>query len=150
MQRLTFLSETISWTIFEWKATQRIQQNERHWNEHVSHTHTHTHTLSLSLSLSLTHTHTHTHTTGLKEVWGRVRHTLDPNGLKYFGRNSSLISSYHMNLQNESSHSEGSEKKRRKVVSQKGKLLADIFRGREERLQILKRMAEKNRRSRIS
>ena len=47
------------------------------------------------------------------------------------------------NLQNESSHSEGSEKKRRKVVSQKEKLLADIFRGREERLQILKRMAEK-------
>ena len=32
--------------------------------------------------------------------------------------------------------------KRRKVASQKEKLLADIFRGREERLQILKRMAE--------
>jgi len=47
------------------------------------------------------------------------------------------------NLQNESNRSEGSEKKRRKVVSQKEKLLADIFRGREERLQILKRMAEK-------
>jgi hypothetical protein len=54
------------------------------------------------------------------------------------------------NLQNESNRSEGSQKKRRKVVSQKEKLLADIFRGREERLQILKRMAEKNRRSRIS
>ena len=47
------------------------------------------------------------------------------------------------NLQNESNSSEGSEKKRRKVVSQKEKLLADIFRGREERLQILKRMAGK-------
>jgi len=58
--------------------------------------------------------------------------------------------SLRQNLQNESSHSEGSEKKRRKVVSQKEKLLADIFRGREERWQILKRMAEKNRRSRIS
>jgi len=34
------------------------------------------------------------------------------------------------NLQNESNRSEGSEKKRRKVVSQKEKLLADIFCGR--------------------
>ena len=58
--------------------------------------------------------------------------------------------SLRQNLQNESNRSEGSEKKRHKVVSQKEKLLADIFRGREERLQILKRMAEKNRRSRIS
>ena len=58
--------------------------------------------------------------------------------------------SLRQNLQNESSHSEGSEKKRRKVVSQKEKLLADIFRGREERLHILKRMTEKNRRNRIS
>ena len=47
------------------------------------------------------------------------------------------------NLQNESNSSEGSERKRPKVVSQKEKLTADIFRGREERLQILKRMAEK-------
>jgi len=47
------------------------------------------------------------------------------------------------NLQNESNCSEGSEKKRRKVVSQKEKLLAHTFRGREERLQILKRMTEK-------
>ena len=51
--------------------------------------------------------------------------------------------SLRQNLQNESNRSEGSEKKRRKVVSQKEKLLADIFLGREERLQILKRMAEK-------
>lgn len=51
--------------------------------------------------------------------------------------------SLRQNLQNESHRSEGSEKKRRKVVSQKEKLLADIFHGREERLQILKRMAEK-------
>ena len=51
--------------------------------------------------------------------------------------------SWRQNLQNESNRSEGSEKKRRKVVSQKEKLLADISRGREERLQILKRMAEK-------
>jgi len=58
--------------------------------------------------------------------------------------------SLRQNLQNESNRSEGSEKKRRKVVSQKEKLLADISRGREERLQILKRMTEKNRRSRIS
>jgi hypothetical protein len=50
--------------------------------------------------------------------------------------------SFRQNLQNESNRSEGSETKRRKVVSQKEKLLADIFRGREERLQILKRMAE--------
>jgi len=46
-------------------------------------------------------------------------------------------------LQNESNRSEESEKKRHKVVSQKEKLLADIFLGREERLEILKRMAEK-------
>ena len=39
--------------------------------------------------------------------------------------------------------SEGSEKKRRKDVSQKEKLLADIFCGCEEQLQILKRIAEK-------
>ena len=51
--------------------------------------------------------------------------------------------SLRQNLQNKSNHSEGSEKKRCKVVSQKEKLLADVFRGREERLQILKRMAEK-------
>jgi len=51
--------------------------------------------------------------------------------------------SLRQNLQNKSNRSEGSEKKRRKVVSQKEKLLADIFRGHEERLQILKRMAEK-------
>jgi hypothetical protein len=38
-------------------------------------------------------------------------------------------------------------KKRRKVIIQKGKLRAEISRGREERLQILKRMAEKNRSS---
>ena len=41
--------------------------------------------------------------------------------------------SLRQNLQNESNRSEGSEKKRRKVVSQKEKLLADIFLGREER-----------------
>ena len=58
--------------------------------------------------------------------------------------------SLRQNLQNESNRSEGSGKKRRKVLSQKEKLLANIFRGREERLQILKRMAEKNIRSRIS
>ena len=46
--------------------------------------------------------------------------------------------SLRQNLQNESNRSEGSEKKRYKVVSQKEKLLADLFRGREERLQILK------------
>ena len=51
--------------------------------------------------------------------------------------------SLRQNLQNESNRSEGSERKRRKVVGQKEKLLADIFRGREERFQILKRMAEK-------
>jgi len=47
--------------------------------------------------------------------------------------------SLRQNLQNESNCSEES----RKVVSQKEKLLAHIFRGHEERLQILKRMAEK-------
>ena len=47
------------------------------------------------------------------------------------------------NLQIERNCSGGSEKKRREVVSQKEKLLADIFRGHEEQLQILKRMAEK-------
>ena len=51
--------------------------------------------------------------------------------------------SLRQNLQNESNRSEGSEKKRRKVVSQNEKLLADIFHGREERLQILKRMTQK-------
>ena len=51
--------------------------------------------------------------------------------------------SLRQNLQNECNRSEGSEKKRRKVVSQKEKLMADIFTGHEERLQILKRMAEK-------
>ena len=40
--------------------------------------------------------------------------------------------SLRQNLQNESNHSEESEKKRRKVVSQKEKLLADIFCGRDE------------------
>ena len=55
----------------------------------------------------------------------------------------SWFNKWRQNLQNESNHSEESGKKRRKVVSQKGKLLADIFHGREERLQILKRMAEK-------
>ena len=59
--------------------------------------------------------------------------------------------SLRQNLQNESNRSDGSEKKRREDVSQKEKLLADIFREGEEPLQILKRMAEKkNRRSRIS
>ena len=51
--------------------------------------------------------------------------------------------SLRQNPQNESNFSEESDKKRHKVVSQKEKLLADILRGREERLQILKRMAEK-------
>jgi len=46
------------------------------------------------------------------------------------------------NLQNESNRSEGSEKKRRKIAIKK-KLLTNIFSGRDERLQILKRMAEK-------
>jgi len=51
--------------------------------------------------------------------------------------------SLRQNLQNESNRSEGSGKKKHKVVSQKEKLLADIFHWREDRLQILKRMAEK-------
>jgi len=51
--------------------------------------------------------------------------------------------SLRQNLQNESNRSDGSEKKRREDVSQKEKLLADIFREGEEPLQILKRMAEK-------
>ena len=54
------------------------------------------------------------------------------------------------NLQNESNRSEGSEKRRKDVSQEEKKLLADIFRGLEERLRILKRMAEKYRRSRIS
>ena len=70
--------------------------------------------------------------------------------VEYDGVSSSLkehesrnVCSLRQNLQNESNLSEGTEKKRRKVVSQKEKLLAGIFRGHEERLQILKRMAEK-------
>jgi len=61
--------------------------------------------------------------------------------------------SLRQNLQNESNRSEGSEKERCEVVSHKKKKkpLADTFGGREERLQILKRMAgKKNRRRRIS
>ena len=50
--------------------------------------------------------------------------------------------SLRQNLQNESNRSEGSEKKRRKIAIKK-KLLTNIFSGRDERLQILKRMAEK-------
>ena len=54
------------------------------------------------------------------------------------------------NLRNESNRSEESEKGV-KSSAKKEKLLADIFLGREERMQILKSMAEKkNRRSRIS
>jgi hypothetical protein len=51
--------------------------------------------------------------------------------------------SLRQNLQSESSRNEESEKKRRKVVSQKGKLLVEISQGRKERLQILKRMGGK-------
>ena len=54
--------------------------------------------------------------------------------------------SLRQNLQNESSHSEGSEKeKKRKVVSQKEKLLADIFRGCED--QFLKEWQKKKQKS---
>ena len=59
--------------------------------------------------------------------------------VEYDGVSSSLkehksrdYCSLRQNLQNESNRSEGAEKKRREVVSQKEKLLADIFRGREE------------------
>jgi hypothetical protein len=50
--------------------------------------------------------------------------------------------SLRQNLQNESNRSEGSEKKRRKVVSQKVKLLVDIFRGRND-CRFLKEWQEK-------
>jgi len=43
-------------------------------------------------------------------------------------------------MSSKKNRNEGSEKKRRKVVRQKGKLLAEW---REKRLQMLKRMAEK-------
>ena len=51
--------------------------------------------------------------------------------------------SLRQNLQNKTIWNERLEKKGHKVISQKGKLLAEICQGHEERLQILKRMAEK-------
>ena len=53
--------------------------------------------------------------------------------------------SLRQNLQNECSRSEGSEKKRRKVVSQKEKLLAGIFSGCED--QFLKEWQKKKQKS---
>ena len=70
---------------------------------------------------------------------------IENEGLNAFrkGHESTDDCSLRQNLQSEISGNEGQEKKRRKVVSQKEKLLVEISRGREERLKILKRMAEK-------